>query len=220
MKKSILFLLISILGISISAEAQTYDFKSLINENTIYFKVKNVKERKVEIVSEIPTSPYYESNTTRPVGNLILPDTIIDNGIMYFINSIGDYAFSNCTEITSVTIPSLVVSIGKGAFQNCISLDSVFFNAENCKHFGEEKFLAFEGCNNISKLIIGDNVKRIPAFSFAGISSLKTIMANPITPPKIKGTTFKGVSKHIDVYIYYSAQEGYKEDYFWKEFNN
>ncbi|HHT03597.1 MAG TPA: leucine-rich repeat protein [Bacteroidales bacterium] len=220
MKKSILVLLISILGISINLEAQTYDFKSLINGNTIYFKVKNTRNKSVEIVSELSTLPYYKDNTKKPLGKLILPDTVIDNGIMYFTNSIGDNAFSNCSEITSVTIPSLVVSIGKNAFQNCTSIDSVFFNAEKCKYFGEEKYLAFDGCNNLKTLVIGDNVTRIPGFAFAGVISLTTIVANPINPPKIKGNTFRDVPREISVYIYYSALENYKEDYFWKEFNN
>ena len=36
------------------------------------------------------------------------------------ITSIGDYAFSSCTGLTSITIPSSVTSIGSSAFYNCI----------------------------------------------------------------------------------------------------
>ncbi len=41
------------------------------------------------------------------------------------VTSIGDYAFSYCTRLTSVIIPNSVTSIGKAAFQNCSSLTSI-----------------------------------------------------------------------------------------------
>ena len=36
------------------------------------------------------------------------------------VTSIGEYAFQECTSITSVTIPSSVTSIGSYAFSRCI----------------------------------------------------------------------------------------------------
>ena len=41
------------------------------------------------------------------------------------VTSIGDYAFSNCSGLTSVTIPASVTSIGEDAFSNCSGLTSV-----------------------------------------------------------------------------------------------
>ncbi len=45
-------------------------------------------------------------------------NTIIPNSV----TSIGDYAFSGCSGLTSITIPNSVTSIGEGAFYGCTCL--------------------------------------------------------------------------------------------------
>ena len=56
-----------------------------------------------------------------PVGDLIIPDTLSG----YPVTSIGDYAFSNETSITSIIIPNTVTRIGNEAFNGCTSLTSI-----------------------------------------------------------------------------------------------
>lgn len=46
------------------------------------------------------------------------------------VTSIGDYAFYNCTSLTSITIPASVTSIGEGTFSNCSSLKTIYCKCE------------------------------------------------------------------------------------------
>ncbi len=51
--------------------------------------------------------------------------TILDS-----VTSIGDWAFSGRTGLTSVTIPDSVTSIGDYAFYGCTGLKEVIYNAK------------------------------------------------------------------------------------------
>ena len=58
-------------------------------------------------------------------GNIEIPQQVTYNGKKYDVTSIGNSAFSNCTGLTSVTIPNTVISIGNSAFENCNGLTSI-----------------------------------------------------------------------------------------------
>ena len=69
------------------------------------------------------------------------------------VTSIGEGAFNWCTGLTSVTIPSSVTSIGSGAFNLCTSLTSVFIPS-SVTVIGEEPF---RWCNSLTEILVDDN---------------------------------------------------------------
>ena len=59
-------------------------------------------------------------------------------------DKLGDYAFSGCSGLTSLTIPSGVTSIGKWAFRGCSGLTSIYVYPENLPELGID---IFNGCD-------------------------------------------------------------------------
>ena len=104
-------------------------------------------------------------------GNVIIPEAIVYGGKRYPVVSIGNEAFYNCTDLTSVTIPNSVTSIGNNAFRGCSSLTSVAI-PNSVTSMGSE---AFSGCGSLTSITIPSSVTNIGECAFYGCSSLPVI---------------------------------------------
>ena len=91
-------------------------------------------------------------------------NTIIPNSV----TSIGDYAFYNCSSLTSITIPNSVTSIGDHAFENCSSLTSVTI-PNSVTSIGAWAFLY---CESLTSITIPNSVTSIGDYAFYDCSSL------------------------------------------------
>ena len=85
--------------------------------------------------------------------------------------SIGDYAFENCTGLTSVTIANSVSGIGWAAFADCTCLTSL--TIPNSVTSIEQ--VAFSGCTALTSVIIGNSVKSIGNYAFAYCTGLTSV---------------------------------------------
>ncbi len=97
------------------------------------------------------------------------------------VDIIGFSAFDGCTSLASVTIPDSVTSIGGGAFFDCTGLTSVCYNAKDaaCGVYVDHDIFGNAGtASDGIRLIVGNNVERIPSSLFKNCAGLREIIYN------------------------------------------
>ena len=97
-----------------------------------------------------------------PHGDVVIPAKLGDMSV----TSIGDFAFWECGQLTSVTIPSSVKSICAGAFWNCCGLTSVTMRGER-PTAGSQMFAY---CGKLKEIHVPANAK-----SWAGMKEWQGI---------------------------------------------
>ncbi len=107
-----------------------YDFSAVCGSGqTLYYKIKDdavlvTYPNNNRIDGVLHLNLLYD-NYSAPTGNLIIPETVIFEGVTYSVISIDKYAFAHCSGLTSVVIPNTVRNIGKAAFMRCTGLTSI-----------------------------------------------------------------------------------------------
>ena len=87
------------------------------------------------------------------------------------VTTIGEDAFENCKNLTTVTGMKNVTKIGSNAFQNCTSLASVRI-PNSVTSLGT---YIFDGCSSLTDVALGEGLTSIPSYMFSNCESLKNI---------------------------------------------
>lgn len=153
---------------------------------------------------------YVYSSDKEISGDLIIPETVEYNGNTYKVVVVRTAGFKDCTQLTSVTLPSSIDLINNEAFANCTSLTHINLP----ESLGDIYVDAFIGCTRLSKIyynarymdieyyvrgaqtidaclfqdspicevIFGAEVEIVPAYCFKGCTGLKKVtFLNPYT---------------------------------------
>lgn len=91
------------------------------------------------------------------ITNLTVPQRVDKDGILMNVVAIGNYAFANCTNITSVSLPKTLTAIYEGGFAWCSNLTSVELpEAVTTLGLG-----AFYQCTKLESVTLGSKVSSI-----------------------------------------------------------
>ena len=94
------------------------------------------------------------------------------------VTSIGKYAFTRCSNLSSITIPNSVTYIGDDAFSGCSNLSSITI-PNSVTYIGDN---AFSGCSNLSSITIPNSVTYIGDNAFTRCINLSSIyIPNSVT---------------------------------------
>ena len=178
MKKLFAIALLMTLAIGSLAQENHYDFSAVVESGqTLYFLKSKDNSQNVMV-----TYPYYKDTLNsigatyssyyygyeKPVGDLVIPSTITYNDTVFAIISIADYAFYQCFDITSVSLPNTLISIGDFAFHNCIGLISIDFG-NRLNSIGQEAFVL---CTALEHIELPETLTQLKKEAFVGCSGL------------------------------------------------
>ncbi|MBN2743836.1 MAG: leucine-rich repeat domain-containing protein [Marinilabiliaceae bacterium] len=112
-------LFLSFICLFLMACASAYDFTS----GGIYYNISS---------SSFPYScEMTYSSGNKYAGNFIIPSTVTYNNVTYSVTSIGSDAFGDCADLTTLALPSSVISVHEKAFYGCANLSSFLVESEN-----------------------------------------------------------------------------------------
>ena len=138
-----------------SVVASAHDFEV----DGIYYNITSSATKEVAVTYSGSSYSAVENEYT---GDVVIPESVVYNDVTYSVTSIGNYAFSDCSGLTSVVIPNSVTSIGNGAFYDCSGLTSIEI-PNSVTSIGNE---AFRKCSGLTSIEIPNSVTSIRGYAF------------------------------------------------------
>ena len=176
----------SICTIHVYRPSAGYDYRStnrvILNDSyttgndTFYYVVND--DGCVEIIGCVTTSTELtvpveiEGKVVNKIGDYGFSEckTINSITIPSNIKSIGKYAFNKCTGLINATIPTTVDSVGDYAFYYCTGLVNVTIS-EGVESIGEG---AFYNCTSLVEAVVPDTAIKVGSYAFYNCTSMTT----------------------------------------------
>ena len=112
-----------------------------------------------------------QDDSYQELNEVTIPATATLGGKSYKVTAVGNRAFRECYNLTSVTLPSGLVSIGNYSFYNAGIKEITFPNT--LKSIGEG---AFEYCRQITAVTLPSKLESVGAYAFYSMSNLQKVV--------------------------------------------
>lgn len=121
------------------------------------------------------------------------------------LKEIKNYAFADCNEITSITLPNSVTELGYSIFSGCKKLEHIKLSNGLTTIYGSSLYGSgsFTGCPNLKEIVIPEGVISIGYRAFAYCKKLEYVVI-PKTVNQIGSNAFENCENLLDVYCYNS----------------
>ena len=156
----------------------------------VFYNCDSLKQISLgERMTEIPMNTFSNCSSLTMVK---MPNTI---------ETIGTSAFAYCSKLQSIELPQCLTTIETGAFFNCTELQVLSFpdSLTTIENNGENNAgNTFGYCENLGKVVFGEQLKSIPSNCFAGNSKITSIVFYGET--SIETDAFLGCNGITNVY--------------------
>lgn len=161
-------------------EVQLPEGLKSIGTNAFYNCPKLAKANIPSTVTEIGSSPFYGTPViNNAAGNIIYMDKCVigsksDNlsGALTVADGtrvIAGMAFGMCNGVTSLSLPSSVVSIGENAFQGCTAMTKA--DLSKCAKMTSIPNGAFTNCKALTSILLPSGIREIGSYAFYSIGA-------------------------------------------------
>lgn len=143
--------------------ASAYDFEA----GGVYYNVSSDGKRATVTYSSLDGNAYS--------GDIVIPATVQLGLSTLKVREIGDLAFFNCPDVTSVSLPEGIISIGTQAFSHCSGLTSIEMPQSMYK-IGD---YAFDYCTGLESFTVPLGLEVLGDAPFQMCSSIERFDVDP-----------------------------------------
>ena len=131
----------------------------------------------IQVIDGLKYIIYTDHNCAALIGNnytqkeIVIPASITWEGKKYPVTELEGRCFYDCSNLTSVTIPSSVTSLGGGCFSDCTGLTSVTIPSSVTSLENS----CFSSCSSLTSINIPSSVKSLGDWCFEECRYLTSI---------------------------------------------
>lgn len=169
MKKTLIPFIIFCIGLS-CLQAQENNIV-VQDSNDLYYNIVDYRLPGVEVTYPNKKQADLWKGYPLPYGHIIFPGTIFVNDRTYQVAEVAPWTFSNCHDISEVTLTDHLLAIGFSSFAFCDGLTAI----DLPKTINEIGGCAFLGCHSLTHISVPAGVKAIKAHTFADCPALTAV---------------------------------------------